>query len=163
MGSEMCIRDRLRAKDKNQALKFQKNHFEELKMRLQDLIIERNSFSVGSRLDSGGSGTVYKGQLFYEDVAIKVLNLGTMGFKQIANVVKEIIVLSRVRHPNVITLYGVCLHKQDMFIVTEYFENKSLHNYMKKNKGKLTFLIKVEILLDIAKSLMYLHLSLIHI
>ena len=112
---------------------------------------------MGSRLDSGGMATVYKGQLFFEDVAIKVLNIGTMGFKQIVNTVKEILILSRVRHPNVISLYGVCLHKQEMFIVTEYFEHKSLHNFMKRNKGKIRFLKKVEILLDIAKALMYLH------
>lgn len=151
------LKQQLKAKDRQQASKFQKTYFAELKIRLQDLIVERNSFSVGSRLDSGGSGTVYKGQIFYEEVAIKVLNLGTMGFKQIANVVKEILVLSRVRHPNVISLFGVCLHKQEMFIITEYFENSSLHNYMKKNKGNMSFLVKLKILLDIAKALAYLH------
>ena len=151
------MKQQLKAKDKSQTTKFIKSNFEELKIRLQDLVVERNVFSVGSRLDSGGSATVYKGQIFYEDVAIKVLNLGTMGFKQIVNVVKETLILSRVRHPNVISLYAVCLHKQEMFIITEYFENQSLHNFMKRNKERLSFLKKLEVLLDIAKALAYLH------
>lgn len=147
----------MRNKDLNDWSKFEKDYMTEMQVRLEDLIVSRNSFTIDCRLDSGGFSTVYKGQFFYEDVAIKVLNLGMMGFKQICNVVREILLLARIRHPNVINIFGVCLHKNEMFIITEYFEHKSLHIYLKRNKGKISFLKKIDILFDIAKALSYLH------
>ena len=147
----------MKSKDRKNWLKFEKNHINEIQVRLQDLVVDRNSFTIDSRLDSGGFSTVYKGQFFYEDVAVKVLNLGMMGYKQIINVVQEILLLARIRHPNVISIFGVCLHKQEMFIITEYFAHKSLHLFLKQNKGKISFKHKVGILFDISKALAYLH------
>ena len=108
-------------------------------------------------MDSGAYSTVHKGQFFYDDVAIKVLNLENMETKTIINVVKEIILLARVRHPNILNVFAVSFAKQEIYIITEYFENKSLQIFMNLNRNKLKKINKIKILFDVAKAINYLH------
>ncbi len=67
-------------------------------------------YSVGSVIDCDQGGDVYKGKWNYRnctmDVAVKILKPGSNG-SQIIMFFQEAIILNQLKHPNVITLYGV--------------------------------------------------------
>lgn len=134
-----------------------KEYKDELNYKLTDLIVPRKSFTVDEHLDTGGFSTVYKGKYCFEDVAIKVITMDLKSKKEVRNVIKEILLLARVRNPNVISLYGLCLYKNEMFIITEYFEHQSLYHFLSKFKGRVMMADKLGFLLDVAKGMYYLH------
>lgn len=43
---------------------------------------------------------------------------------------KEVKQLSRVKHPNIIALHGICLAQQATYLIMEYAEGGSLHNFL---------------------------------
>ena len=77
--------------------------------------------------------------------------------KEVNNVIKEILLLARVRNPNVISLYALCFYKNEIFILTEFFQHQSLFHFLAKFRGKVGVADKLGFLLDVAKGMYYLH------
>jgi len=40
--------------------------------------------------------------------------------------------LKKLRHPNIVQLYGVCTQETPFYLVTEFMANGDLRNYLKK-------------------------------
>merc|ERR1712232_1474114 len=82
----------------------------------EDLRNGTQNFSESRRLGKGAAGAVYKGVLRGgTEVAVKVLenNAEVLGFED------EVRVLSRFRHPNLVTLLGWGQHENDRYLVYE--------------------------------------------
>ncbi|KAH0453309.1 hypothetical protein IEQ34_017633 [Dendrobium chrysotoxum] len=91
----------------------------------ETLVTATRNFSSKHKLGEGGFGPVYKGQL--EDgrlVAVK--SLGRWSLQGGNEFINEAMLLSRVQHKNVVTLYGYCTHAEDKLLVYEYVHNESL-------------------------------------
>ncbi|KAL4601993.1 hypothetical protein ACB092_10G021700 [Castanea dentata] len=73
----------------------------------------------------------------------------------------EVSVLLRISHPNLVGLLGFCLDKGEQLLLLEYIPNKSLfdkmHTYHGQFSGILTWSNRLNIALDIARALEYLH------
>ncbi|KAJ7953291.1 pto-interacting protein 1-like [Quillaja saponaria] len=73
----------------------------------------------------------------------------------------EVSVLLRISHPNLVGLMGFCLDKGEQLLLLEYIPNKSLfermHTYEGQSSGILSWTNRLNIALDIAKALDYLH------
>ncbi|KAK9985046.1 hypothetical protein SO802_034571 [Lithocarpus litseifolius] len=73
----------------------------------------------------------------------------------------EVSVLLRISHPNLVGLLGFCLDKGEQLLLQEYIPNKSLfdkmHTYHGQFSGMLTWSNRLNIALDIARALEYLH------
>ncbi|GKU96845.1 hypothetical protein SLEP1_g10035 [Rubroshorea leprosula] len=109
------------------------------------------------KLGKGTYGSIYKGFLNYTQVAIKVLppnrSQGNSKFQQ------EVDILSKLRHPNVVTLIGVC--PEISAFIYEYLPNGSLKERLscKDNSPPLTWKTRIHIATDLCSILVFLHSS----
>lgn len=72
----------------------------------------------------------------------------------------EASLLSNIRHPNVVTFFGVCLTESNKFMVTEFMHGGSLDSLIYQCKVKKKFIPladKIHMLSDIASGMSYLH------
>ncbi|XP_010526382.1 PREDICTED: U-box domain-containing protein 34 [Tarenaya hassleriana] len=121
--------------------------------------IERatDRFSPEKVIGEGGYGKVYRCTLDSTPVAVKALRLDTPEKKQ--EFLKEVEVLSQLRHPHVVLLLGAC--PENGCLVYEYLENGSLEEYIyhRKNKPPLPWFIRFRVIFEIACGLAFLHNS----
>ncbi|XP_043817821.1 proline-rich receptor-like protein kinase PERK15 [Manihot esculenta] len=122
----------------------------------QQLAKATNHFSNSHLLGEGGFGQVYKGLLDGEYYAIKKLknfpDLQSEGKLQ-----DEIMVVSSVRHKNLVELLGYCNEGADKLLVFKYFHNKSLSSQLHKSDQNLDWQKRMNIAKGTARGLEYLH------
>ncbi|KAG8643445.1 hypothetical protein MANES_11G040121v8 [Manihot esculenta] len=98
----------------------------------QQLAKATNHFSSNNLLGEGDFGQVYMGSVGGQSLAIKKLknhrDLRSQGKLQ-----DEIIVVSSVRHKNLVELLGYCIEGADKLLVLKYFPNKSLGSQLHEN------------------------------
>ncbi|CAN6288856.1 unnamed protein product [Urochloa humidicola] len=122
---------------------------------LSELQLATQNFSDTMKVGEGGFGRVYRGFLRNTTVAIKMLlshNLqGQSQFRQ------EVIVLSRVRHPNLVTLMGSC--SEALGLVYEFLPNGSLEDRLacENNTPPLTWQVRTRIIGEVCSALVFLH------
>ncbi|XP_049933556.1 U-box domain-containing protein 33-like [Nymphaea colorata] len=123
---------------------------------LAELVDATNGFDPGLKIGEGGFGTVYRGRIRYTTVAIKMLNsestqAGGSEFHQ------EVNVLSRVRHPHLVTFIGGCT--EACALVYEYLPNGSLEDGLSCKDGTppLTWQARTSIAAEICSALLFLH------
>ncbi|KAH7422419.1 hypothetical protein KP509_12G007600 [Ceratopteris richardii] len=114
-----------------------------------------NNFAEKNKLGQGGYGPVYKGELKFLSVAIKVLaREGTRGRAEFK---KEVDILSCLHHPHIVMLIGACSEKG--CIVYEYMSNGSLEDRLncRDNSPPLPWFIRLQVCLEVAIGLLFLH------
>ncbi|XP_048127090.1 U-box domain-containing protein 32 isoform X2 [Rhodamnia argentea] len=120
-----------------------------------EIIEATHNFDPSQRIGEGKYGTVYKGLLRHLHVAVRMLpSFGSPGTVDFQHGVE---VLSRVRHPNLVTLIGTCPESRSL--VYEYLKAGSLEERL-SCKGKtapLPWNIRIQIATDICSALVYLH------
>ncbi|KAI3946098.1 hypothetical protein MKX01_024854 [Papaver californicum] len=94
------------------------------------------------------TGTVYRGIISGNLAAIKKMN---------GDVTTELDVLTKINHFNLIKLSGVCFDKGHWYLVYEFAVNGSLDNWIFYSAQTLSWTQRVQIALDVAKGLHYLH------
>lgn len=120
-----------------------------------DIVKATRNFDQSLKIGEGRLGTVYKGTINHVEVSIRMLpscgSLSDLDFKRNAEV------LSRVRHPNLVTIYGVCTECRSL--VYEYLENGSLEDHLTgRYKTKpLSFQTRVRVAFEICSLLIFLH------
>ncbi|XP_050255359.1 U-box domain-containing protein 32 isoform X9 [Quercus robur] len=114
-----------------------------------------HDFDPSRKIGEGRYGTVYRGILRHMHVAIKMLP--SYGSQSQLDFQKEVEVLSRVRHPNLVTLIGTCPESRSL--VYEYLKNGSLADHLacKDNTTPLSWKIRTQIVVDICSALIFLH------
>ncbi|KAI3669891.1 hypothetical protein L6452_41354 [Arctium lappa] len=114
--------------------------------KFEELEEASDGFSLQNRL----SASVYKGCLKGRTVAIKQMG---------ANAPKEVKILQKFNHFNLIGLYGVCEHDGACYLVYEFMENGSLNRWLedKTSQESHSWNNRIRIALDVAKGLQYLH------
>ncbi|XP_057441607.1 lysM domain receptor-like kinase 3 [Lotus japonicus] len=124
----------------------------------KELADATNNFSVANRIGEGGFGTVYYADLSGEKTAIKKMNmLASREF------LAEVKVLANVHHLNLVRLIGYCI-EGSLFLVYEYIDNgnlkQSLHDL---EREPLPWSTRVQIALDSARALEYIHEHTVHV
>ncbi|EEF42539.1 probable receptor-like protein kinase At1g49730 [Ricinus communis] len=124
---------------------------EELKMATKDFRI---------RIGVGATSFVYLAELGDGRFgAVKRVMEDRGGSKKIF--LDEVSVLLRISHPNLVGMMGFCLEKREQLLLLEYVPNRSLfdrmHTYSGQSSGILTWSNRLNIALDIARALDYLH------
>ncbi|XP_031270774.1 protein LYK5-like [Pistacia vera] len=114
--------------------------------RHEELNKATENFSTENKIN----GSVYRGVLEGKTVAIKQMN---------KNVSKEVNLLKKINHFNLISLCGACEHQGSFYLVYEFMENGSLRDWL-QNKRYPEFeswYYRFQIALDVAYGLHYLH------
>lgn len=111
-------------------------------------------------IGKGGSGLVKRGTwLKSVPVAIKTLNNIPEFIEQeeYESFLKEIALLSEMRHPNVVSMFGFCRKDGYICLVTEYITGGDLSTCLKDKSMPLPASLKLEIAMNISAALIYLH------
>lgn len=130
--------------------------------------IDLRKLSMGPAFAQGAFGKLYKGTYNGEDVAIKLLEkpendidraqLMEQQFQQ------EVMMLARLKHPNIVRFIGACRKPMVWCIVTEYAKGGSVRQFLTKRQNRSVPLkLAVKQALDVARGMEYVHaLGLIH-
>ncbi|KAJ9548319.1 hypothetical protein OSB04_020862 [Centaurea solstitialis] len=131
--------------------------FQHLQIPLEDIKVATNNFGNDNCIGRGGFGKVYGGQLLvcgkYTPVAIK--RLDTTYGQGAPEFWKEIMMLSRYKHENLVSLIGFCDERGECILVYEYLPNKSLDLYL--SSSNLSWMQRLHICIGAARGLQYLH------
>ncbi|XP_075671414.1 receptor-like kinase TMK4 isoform X2 [Castanea sativa] len=121
-----------------------------------------NNFNEDNILGRGGSGVVYKGE--YHDgtmIAVKKMGSTAMSSKGITEFQAEISVLTKVRHIHLVSLLGCCINGNERLLVYEYMPQGTLTQHLfdlgENGCSLLTWKQRVQIAMDVARGVEYLH------
>ncbi|CAM6012356.1 unnamed protein product [Sphagnum balticum] len=144
---------------KEQGVKFAKQQVQPTLYSYNVLKVATKDFHPNNKLGQGGFGVVYKGILSDgTTVAVKHLTKSQQGVDDFLN---EVIVITGVRHRNLVKLKGCCVHGTQRFLVFEYMENNNLAEALWDQQGQQTLLLdwpkRLNICVGVARGLAYLH------
>ncbi|KAF5446743.1 hypothetical protein F2P56_032346 [Juglans regia] len=137
------------------------------KISYQELLNATDGFSEMNLIGSGNFGNVYKGKLGLDEVsvAVKVLNLKKKGASR--SFIAECQALRSIRHRNLVNILTACSSidygDQDFkALVYEFMPNGNLDRWLHLEDGlrhlrNLSLLQRVNIAIDVASALLYLH------
>ncbi|KAA8515547.1 hypothetical protein F0562_018842 [Nyssa sinensis] len=118
----------------------------------EELAKATNDFSMASKIGQGGFGSVYYAELRGEKAAIKKMDMQAS-----KEFLAELKVLTRVHHLNLVHLIGYCV-EGSLFLIYEFIENGNLGQHLRgSGKDPLPWSTRVQIALDSARGLEYIH------
>ncbi|CAK9163427.1 unnamed protein product, partial [Ilex paraguariensis] len=115
-----------------------------------------DAFSDSNLLGTGSFGTVYKGTMSDEvKIAVKVFNLHIEGAFKSFDVECE--AMHNIRHRNLIRVISSCSNMDFKALVLEYMPNGSLDKWLYSHNHYLDIIQRLNIMIDVASALEYLH------
>jgi len=119
--------------------------------------IEFSELEFGDTIGEGSFGEVYKGKYLGSPAAIKKLYFVDDEFMQ-KYIEREMETLTSLHHPNIVQLLGICIHGDDVYIVTEYVAGGNLRKRLKReDTSAMSWKLKVSIAKGLALAMTYLH------
>lgn len=108
-------------------------------------------------IGKGGFATVYKAQ-FDENSTFAVKRMKLFSEQAEKEFYREIELIGRLHHRHLVALRGFCLDRHDRFLIYEYLENGSVKDHLHAtDKAPLTWSTRIQIAIDVANALEYLH------
>ncbi|KAG2712329.1 hypothetical protein I3760_04G119800 [Carya illinoinensis] len=125
---------------------------------LGSILAATNNFSDTNKLGEGGYGPVYMGTFpGGQEIAVKrLLSVSGQGLQEFKN---EVVLISKLQHRNLVRLRGYCIKGDEKILLYEYMPNKSLDLFIfdQNLSMLLDWKIRFNIILGIARGLLYLH------
>ncbi|CAH8259606.1 unnamed protein product [Arabidopsis lyrata] len=116
-----------------------------------------DDLTIGEQVGQGSCGTVYHGLWFGSDVAVKVFSKQEYSAEVIESFKQEVLLMKRLRHPNVLLFMGAVTSPHRLCIVSEFLPRGSLFRLLQKSTSKLDWRRRIHMALDIARGMNYLH------
>ncbi|XP_054929582.1 tyrosine-protein kinase Btk isoform X1 [Dermacentor andersoni] len=121
--------------------------------------IDPSELTLLEELGSGQFGVVRRGKWRgCRDVAVKMMKEGTMSEDDF---IEEAKLMTKLQHPNLVQLYGVCSKHRPIFIVAEYMKHGSLLQFLRRHERALSEkgpVLLLDICLQVASGMAYLEL-----
>ncbi|XP_064939768.1 LEAF RUST 10 DISEASE-RESISTANCE LOCUS RECEPTOR-LIKE PROTEIN KINASE-like 1.2 [Musa acuminata AAA Group] len=135
-------------------------HFQTHLFSYAELQEATDRFDASKELGDGGFCTVYKGKL-QDGRTVAVKRLYENNYRRFEQFMNEIEILSRLRHQNLVDLYGcTSRHSQELLLVYEFVSNGTLADHLhgyRASEGILTWPVRLRIAMETADALAYLH------
>ncbi|KAH0477405.1 MAG: uncharacterized protein KVP18_003621 [Porospora cf. gigantea A] len=122
----------------------------------KDCVIDYADIVLHEKLGHGATADVYRGTWRGTEVAVK--NLKTKNSDQMAHLLRELAIMVRLRHPNIVLLMG-CSYRP-LSVVTECCRGGTLFSLLHPKDGppvRIGLPLKRKIALDVALGCLYLH------
>ncbi|XP_060194218.1 serine/threonine/tyrosine-protein kinase HT1-like isoform X1 [Lycium barbarum] len=126
--------------------------------------IDLSKLFLGLRFAHGAHSQLYHGKYKDEAVAVKIIRIpdddeiGALATRLENQFIREVTLLSRLHHPNVIKFIGACKQPPVFCVVTEYLSEGSLRAHLHKLEQKSLTLDKlIALAMDIARGMDYIH------
>lgn len=120
-----------------------------------------NSFSQEFLIGEGSLGRVYRAEFANGKImAVKKIDNAALSLQEEDNFLEAVSNMSRLRHPNIVTLAGYCAEHGQRLLVYEYVGNGNLHDmlhFADDSSKNLTWNARVRVALGTARALEYLH------
>ncbi|KAG0463239.1 hypothetical protein HPP92_021715 [Vanilla planifolia] len=137
----------------------QQNRIGSLQLTINQIIKATQNFSPSMKLGEGGFGTVYKGVL-NDGQIVAVKRAKKEPFSNLRDEFSsEVELLAKIEHRSLVRLLGYTEKGNEQIIVTEFVPNGTLREHLDGVHGHiLDFNQRLEIAIDVAHALTYLHL-----
>ncbi|XP_052882205.1 uncharacterized protein LOC108480293 isoform X4 [Gossypium arboreum] len=122
-----------------------------------DCEIRWEDLHLGEEVGQGSFAVVYRGIWNGSDVAVKVYFAGEYKESTLLDYKKEIDIMRKLRHPNVLLFMGAVYSQERLAIVTEFLPRGSLFKALHKNNQALDVKRRMRMALDVARGMNYLH------
>ncbi|XP_073138790.1 lysM domain receptor-like kinase 3 [Henckelia pumila] len=123
---------------------------------IEEIAEATSDFDESRIIGRGGFGNVYHGVIGEKEVAIK-----KMRSNKSKEFLAELKVLCKIHHINVVELLGYASGDDHLYLVYEYIQNGSLndhlHNPLLKGHQPLSWTARMQVALDAAKGIEYIH------
>ncbi|MGH8478724.1 MAG: protein kinase domain-containing protein [Gammaproteobacteria bacterium] len=124
------------------------------------------NYKILEKIGEGGMGEVFKAidVMLEREVAIKVLRPELAGKSEIvARFRKEAVVLAKLNHPNIATLYNFVHHGDRYFMVMEFAHGRTLDVIIDRHPNGLPWRRSLELFLDALHAIEHAHnLDIVH-
>ncbi|KAG6554481.1 hypothetical protein Mapa_003859 [Marchantia paleacea] len=134
----------------------------------EDWTIDLGRLHMGPPFAQGAFGRLYKGTYNGEDVAVKILERPENDLQRSllmeTQFHKEVTMLAKAKHQNVVRFIGACRKPMVWCIVTEYAKGGSVRSFLSRRSSRsIPLKVAVKQALDVARGMEYLHsLDIIH-
>ncbi|XP_057544245.1 serine/threonine/tyrosine-protein kinase HT1 [Amaranthus tricolor] len=129
-----------------------------------EYMVDLSQLFLGLRFAHGAHSRLYHGKYKDEPVAVKIIRVpdddenGSLAARLEKQFNREVTLLSRLHHPNVIKFMAACRQPPVFCIVTEYLSEGSLRAYLHKLEHETLPLEKlISMALEIARGMEYVH------
>ncbi|XP_062228870.1 L-type lectin-domain containing receptor kinase IX.1-like [Phragmites australis] len=116
-----------------------------------------HGFSDDEKLGEGGFGSVYRGFLQDQGLHVAIKRVSKTSRQGRREYISEVMIISRLRHRNLVQLVGWCHEADELLLVYELMTNGSLDTHLYSQENILTWPIRYKIILGIGAGLLYLH------
>ncbi|XP_030533335.1 protein STRUBBELIG-RECEPTOR FAMILY 8 isoform X2 [Rhodamnia argentea] len=120
-----------------------------------------NSFGQENLIGEGSLGRVYRADFpIGKIMAVKKIDNAALSLQEEDNFLEAVSNMSRLRHPNIVTMVGYCAEHGQRLLVYEYVGSGNLHDllHFAEDRSKtLNWNARVRVALGTARALEYLH------
>ena len=102
---------------------------------LDEWEIDRATLRFDRKLGAGNFSEVWLG-LWNNSSPVFIKKLKPAGMFEVADFVTEAQVMKKLRHPNLLQLYGVCTLEEPILVVTEFMKHGALLDYLRQGEGR---------------------------
>jgi serine/threonine protein kinase len=117
-------------------------------------------YTVSAIIGKGGMGDVYLAEhkVLKRKVAIKALHFELFHNEQFrARFIHEALVMAKLQHPGIVSLYEYVEDETAVFLIIEYAEGLALDDYIAMKEGKMPENEAVDIMVKILEAMQYAH------
>ncbi|MCD7451759.1 putative serine/threonine-protein kinase sis8 [Datura stramonium] len=122
-----------------------------------DCEIPWEEITLGDRIGLGSYGEVYRGDWHATEVAVKKFLDQDLTGESLEEFKSEVMIMRRLRHPNVVLFMGAVTRPPNLSIITEFLHRGSLYRLIHRSNNQLDERRRLRMALDAARGMNYLH------